>query len=159
MAMTLSMVAMMAPSAAPFFVAYGRHTRRPASVGVAILVFAGVWAAIGLAVDRLMSQVMMPPPSALLVAGAVVLAGLYSLSRWSRRAHAICRDMCSGAHGSGIGGALVDGLTYAGCCAACTAGLMVPLIVVGMSTPIVVAAGAAVMVAYKLTEWTAILRA
>lgn len=151
--MALAMAAMMAPSAAPFFIAYGRDTRRPQAVVVAVLVYIGLWAAIGVAIDAAMNYVMVPS-SPVIFAIAVAFAVLYSLSPWSRRAQMRCRDMCSRApRGTSSGAAFRAGLSYSWCCVICSAGLMVPLIVVGMTSLIVMALGAALMVVYKVGEW------
>ena len=154
MVMAASMVAMMVPGAAPFFVAYGRDTRRPAAIAVTAAVYVAVWAAIGLAVDSLMSQVMMPASLAL-DAAALAFAILYTFAPWSRAAHARCIEMCRRMPRRG---ALVEGATYAACCVACTAGIMVALVVVGMANPLVMVAGAALMVAYKLNGYSAVIR-
>ncbi len=149
MAMALSMAAMMAPSAAPFFFAYGRDTRRPLAVAVPVLIYVAVWAAIGLAVDAVMNQVMLPS-SLVLDAAAVAFAILYTFSPWSRRAHARCVEMCGRVARHS---AVADGAMYAACCVVCSAGIMLALIVIGMSSWLVIAAGAAVMLAYKISGW------
>jgi predicted metal-binding membrane protein len=72
--MAVAMAAMMVPSATPFFLAHGRDTRRREAIATVILIYAAVWAAIGLALDHLMSQVMMP--SSLLVVGIAIAIAL-----------------------------------------------------------------------------------
>ena len=146
MGMAVSMAAMMAPSAAPFFIGYGRDTRRASAVAVAVLIYVAVWALIGFAVDALMSQVMLPS-STLLSAGAIAFAGAYMVMPWSRRARARCREMCG--HEARTS-ALREGASYTASCVVCSAGLMVALVVVGMTNVVVLALGAAVMLAYKL---------
>ena len=148
MAMALAMTAMMAPSAAPFFIAYGRDARRPAAVVIAVLVYGAVWAAIGLGVDALMNQVMMPAGWPV-IAAALAVAAIYSLSPWSRWARARCRQMCWHAP---RGTALTEGAMYAACCVVCSAGIMTVLVVLGMSNWLVIALGAAAMFAYKFTS-------
>ena len=155
MAMAVSMAAMMAPSAAPFFLAYGRDTRRPAAVAAAAVVYVAVWAAIGFAVDALMNRVMMPMTWQI-VAAAVVAAALYTLSPWSRWARARCQEMCG--HGA-RGGALAEGAVYAACCVICSAGVMAALVVVGMSNLTVVVLGAIAMFLYKFSGWGALRQA
>ena len=155
MAMAVSMAAMMAPSAAPFFLAYGRDTRRPAAVAVAAVVYVAVWAAIGFAVDALMNQLMMPTTWQI-VAAAVVVAALYSLSPWSRWARARCQEMCGHAV---RGGALAGGAVYAACCVICSAGIMAALVVVGMSNLTVIVLGAIAMFVYKFSGWGALRQA
>jgi membrane protein YdbS with pleckstrin-like domain len=48
---------------------------------------------------------------------------------------------------------LADGASYTACCIVCSAGIMLALVVVGMSNPLVIVAGAAVMLLYKITPW------
>jgi predicted metal-binding membrane protein len=143
------MAAMMAPSAAPFFFAYGRDTRRPMRLAITVLIYVAVWALIGFGVDALMNQVMMPA-SLVFDAAAFGFAILYTLAPWSRHAHARCIEMCGRVSRHG---AVADGAMYAACCVACSAGIMVALIVIGMSNVLVIAAGATVMVAYKINGW------
>ena len=146
MVMAASMAAMMAPTAAPFFLAYGRDSRRPAGIAAVVLMYVGVWAAIGLALNALMSQVMLPS-SALIVGGAAAFAVVYTLMPWSRHARERCREMC---RREPRASALREGATYATSCVVCSAGVMAVLIVLGMTNLIVLVAGAAVMLAYKL---------
>jgi predicted metal-binding membrane protein len=148
--MAISMAAMMAPTAAPFFVAFGRDTRRPAAVAAIVAVYLTVWAVIGAAAGLLMSQVMIQPT---LVVGAVAvgLAAIYMLTPWSRWAQARCRAMC--AHeprAAGLRGALVEGSTYAGCCVICSAGVMAVLVVLGTSSILLMGVAGAVLLVYKL---------
>jgi len=94
--MGVSMVAMMVPTAVPFFLAHGRDTRQPVAIATVVLIYLAVWAAIGLALDYLMSQVMMP--SSLLIVGiAIVIALMYprgaggcvsTAARWPYASHA-----------------------------------------------------------------------
>jgi len=150
MGMAISMAAMMVPSAAPFFVAYGRDTRRPVTVATVVLIYVAVWAAIGLALDYLMSQVMMP--SSLLVVGiAIALALAYAVTPWGRWARERCREMSMReARANRFGEAVAEGASYAACCVVCSAGVMLVVILLGMSNPLVIVVGAAVMLAYKL---------
>jgi predicted metal-binding membrane protein len=148
--MAVSMVAMMALTATPFFLAYGRDTRRPVAIATVVLIYVAVWAAIGLAVDNLMSLVMMP--SSLLVVGiAVATAFVYALTPWGRWARQECRRMSMREpRGPRFHDAVAEGASYAACCVACSAGAMLVVILLGMTNPLVIIAGAAVMLAYKL---------
>ena len=153
MAVAGVMAAMMLPTAAPFFFAYGRDTRRPSGVAITVLIYVAVWGAIGAVADLVMNQAMVPS-SALVTALAIAFAVLYTLSRWSRRARARCREMGMRApRGEGLRGALVEGSTYAACCLMCSAGAMVALVVLGMSNLLFIAAAAAGLMVYKLTDW------
>jgi len=49
--------------------------------------------------------------------------------------------------------ALADGASYTACCIVCSAGITLAVVVVGMSNPLVIVVGAAVMLLYKITLW------
>jgi len=147
MAMAVSMAAMMAPSAAPFFVAYGRDNRRPMAIATVVLLYVAAWAAIGLGVGALMDRVMMPMPSWPIVIAALGLALLYTVTPWARRARAQCRQMCGSAP---RGGAVAEAAVYTASCVVCSAGVMAALVVLGMSNLLLLSGAAAAMVVYKL---------
>jgi len=151
----VSMAAMMVLTATPFFLAYGRDTRRPMAIATVVLIYVAVWAAIGFALDYLTSQVMMP--SSLLVVGiAVAIALVYGVTPWGRWAREQCRQMSMREpRGPRFRDALEEGASYAACCVVCSAGVMLVVIVLGMWNPLVIVAGAAVMLAYKLIPWPA----
>jgi Predicted metal-binding integral membrane protein (DUF2182) len=150
MGMAFAMSAMMAPTAAPFFVALGRDTRRTGAVALVVALYLAVWAAIGAGADVLMSRVMLPS-STLVGALAIAFAAAYALSPWSRWARARCRAMCrSELRSPGLRGALLDGSKYAACCVVCTAGVMASLVVLGMSNVLLIGLAAAAMLVYKL---------
>jgi len=153
--MAVSMAAMMVLTATPFFLAYGRDPRRPVAIATVVLIYVAVWAAIGLALDYLMSEVMMP--SSLLVVGiAVAIALVYAVTPWGRWAREQCRQMSMReSRGPRFRNAVAEGASYAGCCVVSSAGVMLVVIVLGMSNPFVIVAGAAVMLAYKLIPWPA----
>jgi predicted metal-binding membrane protein len=145
--MAAAMVAMMLPTAVPFFVAYGRKVRRPAPLALVVATYSAVWAAIGVVAWLVMSQVMLP--GGLFVAGiAIGFAGLYALTPWKRRGQAGCKQMCRQV---GDDSALKQGLTYSINCVACSAGVMAAVIMLGMSNIALVAVGATVILADKLT--------
>ncbi len=157
MVMTAAMAAMMVPTAAPFFFAYGRDTRRPAAVAITILIYVAVWAAIGAIADFAMGQVMMPS-SLIVTAAAIAFAVGWTLSPWSRRARALCHEKCMRApRATGMRGALVDGSAYAACCLVCSAGVMVALVVLGMSNVWLIVAAAAALLVYKLSDCGALV--
>jgi len=155
MGMAASMAAMMVPTAAPFFFAYGRDSRRPVAIAAVILIYVAVWSAIGLALDHLMSRVMMP--SSLVVVGvAAAIALVYSVTPWSRWAREHCRQMSiDDPRGPRFRDAVTEGVSYAACCVVCSAGMMLVVIVLGMSNLLVIVAGAAVLLAYKFIPWPA----
>lgn len=151
--MAFSMAAMMAASAAPFFVAYGRDSRRPVATVAVVLIYVAVWALIGFSLDYVMRMVMMPS-SILVAAAAVAVAVVYALTPWGRWARDRCREMAHRARRDPrLQDALADAASYTACCIVCSAGIMVALVVVGMSNPVVIIAGAAVMLLYKITPW------
>jgi predicted metal-binding membrane protein len=92
--MAASMAAMMVPTAAPFFFAYGRDTRRPAAVVITVLIYVAGWAVIGAIADFAMGHAMMPS-SPIVAAAAVAFGVVWTLSPWSRRARTRCREMCT----------------------------------------------------------------
>jgi len=155
--MAASMAAMMVPTAAPFFFAYGRDTRRPAAVGITMLIYVAVWATIGAIADFAMSEVMMPS-SLIVAAAAVAFAIAWTLSPWSRGARARCNAMCLRApRGAGLRAALLDGSAYAACCLVCSAGVMVALVLLGMSNVWLIVAVAAALLIYKVGDWGALV--
>jgi predicted metal-binding membrane protein len=151
--MALSMAGMMAASAVPFFFAYLRDSRRPVATAAVVLMYVVVWALIGFALDYVMGMVMMPS-SVLIAAAAVAMAVVYALTPWGRWARDRCREMAQREpRAPRFRNALADGASYTACCIVCSAGIMAALVVVGMSNPLVIVAGAAVMLLYKITPW------
>src|SRR6266581_3944894 len=151
--MAFSMAAMMAASAVPFFFAYGRDSRRPVATAMVFLMYVTIWALIGATLDYMMGMVMMPS-SFLIAAGAVAMAVVYALTPWGRWARDRCREMAQREpRKSRFRDALADGASYTAYCIACSAVMMPFLVVVGMSNAIVVVAGAAAMLVYKITPW------
>jgi len=148
--MALSMAGMMAASAVPFFFAYGRDSRRPVATAAVVLIYVAVWALIGFALDQVMGMVMVPS-SFLIAAAAVAVAVVYALTPWGRWARDRCRGMARrGRRGPRFRDALAEGASYAGCCIVCSAAFTLALVVVGMSNPVVVVVGAAVLLLYKI---------
>lgn len=153
--MSGAMVLMMVPTAAPFFFAYAKDTRRPDGLAVVVLVYVTVWALIGAAIGFAMQHWMMPA-SGFSVMAAIALGTLYTVSPWGRWARAGCRAMCGRqARRAGLRAAIGDGLRYSACCLVCSAGLMVAVVAVGMASAFVVAAAAASLLALKVTSWPA----
>ena len=142
--MGASMAAVMLPTAAPFFVAYGRSSRRAAPTAAVVAIYVAVWAAIGVAAYLVMSRVMLPSGLGV-AAGAVLFAGLYTLAPWTRRGRAHCREMCHEPAGDPIR----SGSTYAASCVACSAGVMVAVVIVGMSNLALMSAAAVVVLLLK----------
>ena len=150
--MAFSMAAMMATSAVPFFFAYVRDSRRPVATAAIVLIYVAAWALIGFALDHVMSMVMMP--SLLIAAAAVAVAVVYALTPWGRWARDRCRDMTQREpRKPRFRDALADGASYTACCVVCSAGIMLALVVVGMSNLLVIVAGATVILLYKIAPW------
>jgi len=156
--MAMSMAAMMAASAVPFFFAYGRDSRRPLATAGVVLVYVGVWALIGFALDYAIAIVMIP--SSLLIAlAAVGLAVVYTLTPWARWARDRCREMAQREpRGHRFRDAMAHGASYTLCCIVCSAGIMLALVVAGMSNPLVIVAGAVAILLYKIKPSSAVSR-
>jgi predicted metal-binding membrane protein len=155
MGMSVSMAAMMAPTAAPFFFAYGRHSRRLLGVALLVLTYLAIWAVVGAGADLAMGQMMLPS-SWMLAVAAIAFAAVYSVTPWSRWARARCRAMCGREARSGrLADAVRDGFQYGICCVVCSAGVMVAAIALGMSNPVVFIAAMVLILALKLTSWPA----
>jgi predicted metal-binding membrane protein len=142
--MAASMAAMMLPTAVPFFMAYGRSSRRAGAIAIVVATYLSVLAAIGVAAYLVMSQVMLPA-GLWLGAGAVLFAALYALTPWSRRGGARCREMCREPAGDPVR----SGLAYAAGCIECSAGVMAAVVILGMSSLALMAAAAAVVLLLK----------
>jgi predicted metal-binding membrane protein len=151
--MAISMAAMMAASAVPFFLAYWRDSRRPVATAGVVLIYVAVWALIGFALDHAIGTVTIPS-SLLIAATAVAGAVVYALTPWARWARDRCREMAQREpRAPKFRDALADGASYTACCIVCTAGIMLALVVVGMSNPLVIVVGAAAILLYKTMPW------
>jgi predicted metal-binding membrane protein len=150
MTMAASMPAMMLPTALPFFIAYARDVSRPASIALVVAAYTVVWAIIGLIANLVMGAVMLPA-AAYVVGIAIAFAGLYVLTPWMRHAQACCQEMClQTRRDPSLGKALSTGLRYSANCILCSAGVMVALVVLGMSSVLLMIAGSAVILVYKI---------
>jgi predicted metal-binding membrane protein len=91
-------------------------------------------------------------PSSLLVVGiAVATAFVYAVTPWGRWARQQCRRMSMREpRRPRFRDAVAEGASYAACCVVCSAGAMLVVILLGMTNLLVIIAGAAVMLAYKL---------
>ena len=135
------MAAMMLPTALPFVVEFARSAegRRgwQAATGLLGLTYLSVWLAFGLICYVVRSALPMSLPNQGLVGlAALVLAGLYALTPIKRASEARCRELCA-LHGSLpfnlMRSALVVGVRYGFSCVGCSAGLMVAMVIIGMS--------------------------
>jgi predicted metal-binding membrane protein len=138
---TAMMAAMMLPSATPLLFEFARNAegRRGWRVASTLLgaTYLGVWLAFGVVCYALYSALGMPWPRQGLVGGAaLVLAGLYALTPIKRASEARCRELCA-LHGplpfNLPRSAVVAGGRYGLSCLGCSAGLMMALVLIGLS--------------------------
>jgi predicted metal-binding membrane protein len=151
---TAMTAAMMAPSALPFIVSFGRRTRRwPLPTLVAVTLYLLVWATFGLAAYLILRSAPMVWPAGVVAGVAIAFVGLYSFTPLKRMGQARCIAMCRREEtidGLGLRAGLVEGATYGLSCVCCSAGVMVAVIVVGLSSIVWMAAGSALIVLYKI---------
>jgi predicted metal-binding membrane protein len=152
------MAAMMLPSATPLVFEFARNAegRRNWQAATALLgvTYLGAWLAFGLVSYALFNTVGMPWPNQGVVGGAaLVIAGLYSQTPLKRASEAQCRELCA-LHGplpfNLMRSAVVVGARYALSCFGCSAGLMVAMVLIGMSSLLWMIVLAAVVLAYKV---------
>jgi predicted metal-binding membrane protein len=152
------MAAMMLPSVTPLVFEFARNAegRRGwrAATGLLGGTYLGVWLAFGLVGYALYNTVGMPWPNQGLVGGgALVIAGLYALTPLKRASEAWCRERCA-LHGSLpfdlMRSAVVVGARYGLRCLGCSAGLMVAMLLIGMSNLVWMIVLAALVLIYKL---------
>jgi predicted metal-binding membrane protein len=157
-AWTVMMAAMMVPSAMPLVFEFARNAegRRGWRVATALLgvTYLGVWLAFGVVCYVLYNALGMPWPNQALVAGAVLaIAGLYALTPLKRASEARCREVCA-IHGplpfNLMRSAVVAGARYGLSCLGCSAGLMVAMVLIGLSNLIWMIMLSVVILIYKL---------
>ena len=136
------MAAMMLPSALPVVLEFARTAegRRgwPIATGVLAVTYLGVWLVFGVVSYALYTAAGMPWPNQAMVAGgALVVAGLYSVSSIKRASQARCRELCA-LHGplpfNLMRSAVVAGARYGISCLGCSAALMVAMVLIGMES-------------------------
>lgn len=154
----LMMAAMMLPSALPFFAGFARDFGRrrgwqPATLllGAAYL---AVWLCFGIAAYALYTLLRVPWPEQRLAGGLLlVLAAVYALTPLKRAAQARCHELCA-LHGplpfSLTRSAALAGVKYGVSCVACTAGLMLAMLVVGMASLLWATIIGVLVLVYKL---------
>jgi predicted metal-binding membrane protein len=152
------MAAMMLPTAIPLIFEFARRSegRRawPVATALLALTYLVVWLAFGLVGYGVYVALGMPWPNPGLVGGtALALAGLYALSPIKRASQAQCRELCA-LHGplpfSLIRSAATVGVRYGFSCIGCSAGLMIAMVLIGMSNLLVAVLIAAAVFVYKL---------
>jgi predicted metal-binding membrane protein len=152
------MAAMMLPSATPLVFEFARNAegRRGWQAATALLgvTYLGVWLVFGVVCYALYNAVGMPWPNQGLIGGAaLVIAGLYALTPVKRASEAWCRELCA-LHGplpfNLVRSAVVAGARYGLSCLGCSAGLMLAMVLIGMSNLVWMIVLAAVISTYKL---------
>jgi predicted metal-binding membrane protein len=116
--------------------------------------YLGAWLAFGLVCYAIYNAVGMPWPNQGLVGGAaLVMAGLYALTPFKRASEAWCRERCA-LHGSLpfhlMHSAVVVGARYGLSCLGCSAGLMLAMVLIGVSNLGWMIMLAAVVLVYKI---------
>jgi predicted metal-binding membrane protein len=158
LAWTVMMAAMMLPSAMPLMFEFARNAegRIGWRMATALLgmTYLGVWMAFGVVCYLLYNAIGMPwPNQALVGGGALVIAGLYALTPLKRANEARCRELCA-VHGplpfNLMRSAMVAGGRYGLSCLGCSAGLMLAMVLIGMSNLLWMIALTALILIYKL---------
>lgn len=136
------MAAIMLPSAIPVVLEFARtaegRTRWQVATGVLAVTYLGVWLLFGVVCYAIYAAVGMPWPNQAGVIGlALVLAGVYSFTPIKRASQARCREVCA-LHEplpfNLMRSAAVAGARYGLSCVGCSAGLMVAMVLMGMSS-------------------------
>jgi predicted metal-binding membrane protein len=171
-AWTVMMAAMMFPSAMPLVFEFARNAerRRGWRVATALLgvTYLGVWLVFGVVCYVLYNALGMPWPNQAVVGGvALIIAGLYALTPLKRASEARCRELCA-VHGplpfNLMRSAVVAGGRYGLSCLGCSAGLMVAMVLIGVSNLLWMIALTALILVYKLApaatlRWASVLSA
>ncbi len=147
---TAMTAAMMAPSALPFVVAFARRARAwPLPSAVLVAAYLAVWTVFGFGayIASMAFPVLWP-------AGiAIAFVGLYAFTPLMRAGQARCISMCrrrDPIEGRGVRAAAGEGLTYGVSCVACSGAVMFALVVLGMSSIVLMGAGSALILLYKV---------
>ena len=154
---TEMMAAMMLPSAIPLIYRFAREAEgrraRPVALAVLALVYLAVWLAFGVLCYLAYNALGISASNHALVGGAALgLAALYALSPLKRISQDRCREVCA-LHGplpfNLIRAGALAGWRYGLSCLGCSAGLMVAMVLVGMSSLTWTVVLAALVLVYK----------
>ncbi len=154
---TEMMAAMMLPSAIPLVYRFAREAEgrrgRPVALAVLTLVYLAVWLAFGV-ICYLAYNALGISGRGRAVAGGVTLglAALYALTPLKRMSQDRCREVCA-LHGplpfNLVRAGALAGWRYGLSCQGCSAGLMVAMVLVGMSSLTWTVVLAALVLVYK----------
>lgn len=154
---TEMMAAMMLPSAIPLVYRFAREAEgrraRPLALAVLALVYLVVWLAFGVVCYLAYNALGMSERNRALVGGAALgLAALYALTPLKRISQDRCREVCA-LHGplpfNLVRAGALAGWRYGLSCLGCSAGLMVAMVLVGMSSLTWTVVLAALVLIYK----------
>jgi predicted metal-binding membrane protein len=152
---TVMTAAMMTPSALPFVISFARRTSRwQLPTAVLVTAYFSVWVAFGVSAYYLFMLVSLPLPAPVTTGIAVAFAGLYAFTPLMRIGQARCIAMCRRTEAIGpagvLRGAASEGVAYGIGCVACSGGVMLALIILGMSNIVLMVAGSALILLYKI---------
>ncbi|MBV9546011.1 MAG: DUF2182 domain-containing protein [Chloroflexi bacterium] len=163
---SLMIVAMMLPSATPLVFEFAEHAERRrnwvAATALLAMTYLGVWLAFGVVCYVVLNALGMPWPNQQLVGGAaLVAAGVYAFTPLKRASEARCRELCA-LHGplpfNLLRSAVVSGGRYGLSCLGCTGGVMVAMLLVGLSSLTWMIVLTAILLVYKIApaprRWT-----
>jgi predicted metal-binding membrane protein len=147
---TAMTAAMMAPSVTPFVLSFARRLERRQSAIVPLAAsYLIVWIGLGIGVYYLLPWMMFIP-----AALAVAVVGLYAFTPVMRFGQSRCIVMCGRSdliEGSAANREAVRaGLAYGLSCVACSGAVMLALVVLGMSNVLLMVAGSALILLYKI---------
>ena len=154
---TAMMAAMMLPSAIPLVYRFARQAEgrraRPVALIVLSLVYLAVWLAFGVVCYFAYNALGMHLRNRALAGGvALGLAALYSLTPLKRISQDRCREVCA-LHGplpfNLVRAGALAGWRYGLSCLGCSAGLMVAMVLIGMSSLTWTVVLAALVLVYK----------
>ena len=155
---TMMIAAMMLPSAIPVVLEFARDAEgRPgwqAATAVLGATYVGVWLAFGVACYAAYIALGMPWANQELVGGAALAAaGVYGLTPLRRASEAACRERCA-LHAplpfNRMRSAIVVGVRYGARCIGSSVGLMVAMVLIGMSNLAWMILLTAAVLAYKI---------
>ena len=152
------MAAMMFPSALPVVFEFAQHAERrrgwQAATAVLGVTYLSIWLTFGVGCYVLYNALGMPWTNQGLIGGAALaIAGLYALTPLKRASEAWCRERCA-LHGplpfNLMRSAVVAGVRYGVSCLGCSAGLMVAMVLIGLSNLGWMIGLSALVLVYKL---------